>query len=288
MLGIKDPDEDYVHPAKIPSRDGEPSSGVAIREDPLLAAGSEPSLEPPDQKELFRRSITPRHHVEIVLDEGGSREETEVRQSLIEDIDEQGRLLLAQTSPPFLRSQRGRMIEPTFLSRFYDVPGGRWLRVGYRTPVLDIDNTYRLSSGRMVTVVIVDPPEELKPVTVRMDYRVEPPPDLDLRLVLWPEGTRLELLDFSSGGLQFQHDPRMEFRERQPVNLALVTGDLSLLLPSRVVRTMTKQLPGGREIGVASVRFDDVKPETMHKFRQLVHSTYRHLLALRSGIQEPE
>ncbi len=286
MVGIDAPPDDTVKPAEVEGAPPLPDVITSLNQE--IVRKRKHILPPPDQKELYRKSIVPRHQVDIIVESDPRFDEVEVRQSIIEDIDDQERLYLAQTSPPFLRSQEGRVIEPTFLSKYYDIPGGRWIRVGYRTPILEVIPDYKLSSEERIVVVVVDGPKELTPTTVRMSYRISPPEELDLRLVLWPQGTPVGLVDFSNGGLQFYHDKEMTFKKNQRLNLSLISGALTLLLPSRVVRSVIGQDLKGRDIGMTSVVFHDIDPRTRVKYQQLLNSTYRYLLAQRSGIKPPE
>lgn len=254
----------------------------------LLSRRRTSSMPLPSQERLIATNIRLRHHVDIILGTDLWAEEIEVRHSLIEDIDEQGRLYLAQTAPPILRSQVGQLVELTFLSRYFDVPGGRWLRVGYATPIREVIPDYRVSQHLTEPVIVVDGPKKLVPVSVRTAFRVVPPDDLDLRLVIWPEGTPLGLMDISMGGAQVYHDLGWYFSKGRRLLLMLISGELKLMLTGKVVRTDKVRDRLGWERRVTSFQFVEMDPKTKHKLSQLLTEVYRHVLAQRSGIAPRE
>ncbi len=238
----------------------------------------------PDQQTLIRTSIRLRQQVELIMDTDVLADQIEVRHSIIEDIDEGGRLYLAMPSPPILKSQVGTKVQVTILARYHDVPGGRWIRVGYHTPIREVIRDYELADGVIESVVVVDPPQRLEPTTVRMAYRLIPPEELDLRLVLRPDEVEVGLMDLSIGGAQFHHPRDMEFALEQLVPLKLVSGEMSFNLTGRVVRRGKTYDVRGRERGVTSVQFREMPPATKNQLTRLLTETYRYLLAQRSGI----
>ena len=242
----------------------------------------------PDQEVLLEYCLRLRHQVEIILEPEVWGDEIRVRRSVIEDFDPEGRLLLTQTLPPVLTAHIGQVAELSFLGRYFDLPGGRWIRVGYQTPILELIKDFQISMRARETVIVVDPPTNLKPVTVRTAYRLVPPSDLDLRLVTWPDGTELGLMDISLGGAQFHHPVRWGIRTMYRMDLALMSGQLTLRMQGRVVRTGRVRDRYGVERGLASVRFMDMDSETRDRLSRLLASVYRHLLARRSGVLDQE
>jgi|Deesub1362A_J573_1020465.scaffolds.fasta_scaffold01263_11 hypothetical protein len=238
----------------------------------------------PSQKELRRRCLRPGRKVDLVLATDLARDFIEVRSSLLEDIDAKGRLILDQTLPRLGPSYLGREIEVTFLVRLDDVPGGRWLRVGYRTPVAGLRDNYALGGGLKVDVIMVEGPKELKPYTLRLHFRLRPPPDRDLRLYLLPDRTRVEIEDISGGGVRFAHPRLWRFTPGKGLTLALEEGDTRLVLEGVVVRSGGEER--GRDTSFTAVRFEGNPPETMHRLNYLLQELLRHKLAQRSGLAQ--
>ena len=209
---------------------------------------------------------------------------SEVRHSVILDLDKSGRLYLAQTSPPMLHSQVGSMLELSFLSRYDDVPKGRWLRVGYRTPVVDIIHGYPEGRQSDESVIVVEGPKELRPNSIRQAYRVSPPSDLDMRMVLWPDGTRVGILDISETGAGFYHSTQWAFDLGHPMQLAILSGRFTLILDCRVVRSNTIKSRAGLTYGLTGVAFENLDVPTKSKLNQLLSGILRHIQLQRSGI----
>jgi hypothetical protein len=241
----------------------------------------------PEQEVLLETSVRLRHQLELIMDTDVLADQIEVRHSIIEDMDDEGRLYLAMPSPPILKSQVGTKLQVTFLSRYHDVPGGRWIRVGYHTTILDVIREYELAEGVIEPVVVVNPPKRLDPSTVRMAYRLIPPEELDLRLILRPDDFELGLMDLSIGGAQFHHPKEREFSLGRRIALSLVSGDTSFNLTARVVRQGKTYDVRGRERGVTSVQFGEMEPVVKNQLTRLLTETYRYLLAQRSGIVSP-
>ena len=239
----------------------------------------------PEQKILLQTSVALRHQVQLIMDTDVLADQIEVRHSIIEDIDDEGLLYLAMPSPPILKSQINTKVQVTFLSRYHDVPGGRWIRVGYHTPILNVIRDYELAETVVEPVVVVAPPKHLEQCTVRMAYRLIPPDDLDLRLYLRSgDLEEVGLMDLSMGGAQFHHSKDLEFPIGLRIGLCLASGELDLNLTGRVIRQGTTYDVRGRERGVTSVNFTQLDPAIKNKLNQLLTETYRYLLAQRSGM----
>ena len=279
--------ERRIRPAKL-QKGVRRVSAVVLPPDEALDPRDASGKPLPGQEELLRINIRPQHQVELVVSRDLLGEGMDVRQSIILDTDDAGRLYLAQTTPPLLRSDIGRDLELSFLSRYRDVPGGRWLRVGYHAPILDVIAKYQVTPDFTEPAIAVDGPKELKARSLRLAFRVAPPEDLDLRLVLIPGYDSVGLLDFSATGARFYHDAGWAFEQGKAITLGLISGSLFLTLPGKIARTDTIYDRFGEEKGLTSVLFEGLDPHTQNGLDQLLNETYRHLLAQRSGVRQPE
>ena len=90
--------------------------------------------------------------------------------------------------------------------------------MGYSTPVVDILYGYPEGRESHEAVIVVEGPKELRPNSVRQAFRVSPPSDLDMRMVLWPDGTRVGILDISETGAGFYHSTQWAFDLGIPCN----------------------------------------------------------------------
>lgn len=275
-----------LKPAKLKGRQPVPS--VVIPDSRLREDQKTYGIPLPKQSYLKNKTIQPRQHVEMVMEEDRDFEIVEVRHSVIEDIDNKNRLYLTQTSPPILPSHVGKPIELTFLNRYRDVPGGRWLRVGYKTLVKDLLINYQIGPRVVENIILVEGPKKLVATSVRMSFRIRPPQDLDLRLLMWPENKQLGLLDISAGGARFYHTRRWYFPKGRKLTVAVASGKARIVMPAKVVRTGTIRDRYGLDHGVTSVAFGEVDPTTRHRFLGLLTEVYRYMLAQRSGVSPEE
>jgi hypothetical protein len=240
----------------------------------------------PGQKQLLKTSIRPQRQVEIVVADNQSTDGLDTRHSIIQEINPKGKTLyLSQTAPPFLPSSIGRVLDLSFLGRYFDIPGGRWLRVGYKAKLLKIIKDYPARPDWSEDVIVVPAPKKLQPSSLRLAYRVSPPPDLDLRLAVWPNGTPLGIMDLSAGGAQFYHDSQMYWPKGQHISLILVSGEFKVVLGAKVVRNAKIKDIYGRDKGVTSVTYVDLEPTVRHKYADFLVEVYRHALAQRSGVE---
>ncbi len=240
----------------------------------------------PPQAQLKKRLIRPGQKVDLILETDLEREVIDVRPSVIQDLDRKGRVIMDQTFPRISQAKVGQMIEVTFLTK--QPLGGqeRWMRLGYRTPVLEMVEDYQLGPNLRDSVVVVDAPAELSRFTLRLHYRLVPPRERDLRLYIWPDRTKLNLVDISASGVKFTHPRIWHFTVGHPMTLAVVSGGQNLILEGRVVRS--GEMHSGRfsGSGVTAVQFGFTSQETQRKLTGLIQEMIRHNLAKRSGLLE--
>ncbi len=238
----------------------------------------------PPQDVLRAACLRPGRPVELILATDLDRDLIDVRSSVLHDLTPQGHLILAQTQPPTTRSYVGRPLEVTFLARYHDIPGGRWLRVGYQTPLKAIKEDYRLGPDLKETVLIVAGPKKLTGFTLRLDYRLEPSGDCGLQLCFWPDRTPLTILDISAGGVRFSHAASWSFEPGQQLNLAVINGPETLLLKARVKRSGQPEGSGRGALAVTAAQFEEVAPETRRRLGQILQEVLRIQLARRAGL----
>lgn len=234
----------------------------------------------PSQDEMRRRSLRLRQLVELIVDLDWSTDTLDVRSSVIQEIDPKGRLALSQTSPPLLHSQIGKRIELTFLSQYPSQLGSRWLRVGYHTPLLAIIDDYQLGPDFTETVLVFDSPRKLLASTARISPRMEPTPDMDLTLRLWPDGQQVTLLDLSAGGVRFSHPSWMEFAAGTRLDVALCTTNATIPVRGRVLRNAELN----SRTTATVLQFRDLDRHTADMVHRLLTEMARFRRAQMSGV----
>lgn len=238
----------------------------------------------PSQKQLKKSLIRPGQKVDLILDTDMDKDSIDTRPSIIQEVDPKGRLILDQTFPRISRAKKGENIEVTFLTKQQVEIDARWMRVGYKTPVLGLLEDFQLGPNLRESVVVVAGPKELKKFTLRLHYRLAPPKDRDLRLYIWPDRTKVTLSDVSSSGVKFMHPRIWTFSVGHPISLALVSGGQTLVLEGRVVRSGEVRSGAGKGNGVTAVNFSFTSQESQRKLSALLQDMVRHKLAKRSGL----
>jgi hypothetical protein len=242
----------------------------------------------PPQDVLRTTCLRPGRPVDLILQTDLDNNHIDVRPTVLHDVDPKGRLILAQTQPPLKTSFSGRSLEITFLARYNDVPGGRWLRMGYKAPLLSLVDDYQLGPGKQEQALLVPGPNRLESFTLRLDYRLEPSSDSNLELYFWPDNTPLAIVDISAGGARFSHPSSWSFSPRQKLNLALQSQGETLVLIGRVIRSGHPEGPAARGLSVTAVQFEEMELASRQRLSQLIQIALRRQLARRSGLSSRE
>lgn len=244
------------------------------------------ALPLPSQEVLRNTNLRPGRNVDLVIYTDLDRDIIDTRSTTLHDISAKGHVILAQPSRPLGPSSKGKQVELTFLGRYRDVPGGRWLRVGYPTRVLGVLQNYKISSAIRESVVVVGSPKELKQYTLRLHYRMEPPPDIDLRLYLEPDHDKVSIVDISAGGVRFSHPKAWNYAKNFTMNLTLSSGRMQMRIKCKVVASYEGGPDGRASVNHTAVRYVDVDSDTRERLGRLMNQLTRHELAKRSGIAD--
>jgi hypothetical protein len=250
----------------------------------LLLGKKKKKFAMPNQQVLQKTSLRPGRRADLILATDLERDDIDVRTSVLHDIDKQSRLILGQPYRKVSSASVGKEIEVTFLDQYGEPPGMRWLRVGYKTPILEVADDYRLGPELRDNVVIVASPKELTVFTLRLHYRLKPPKDRDMRLYLMPERTKVILVDISQGGVRFTHARTWSFSLGQQLEMLLVSGRQEMNLNGSVVRTGEGRDAYGYATAFTALKFDYLSPDVRQQLGSLLHDLSRHKLAKRSGV----
>jgi hypothetical protein len=238
----------------------------------------------PTQEVLRATCLRPGRPVDLILQTDLDNNLIDVRPTMLHEVDAKGRLILAQTKPLIKTSFAGRPLEITFLARYNDVAGGRWLRVGYVAQLIGVLDNYRLGPEMREQVLLAPGPPKLTTFTLRLDYRLEPPLDSDLHLCFWPDRTPLRIVDISAGGVRFSHSASWSFSPRQKLNFALESQGETLVLVGRVKRSGEPEGPAIKGLGVTAVQFEEMELASRQRLSQLIQGVMRHQIAQQSGL----
>lgn len=192
--------------------------------------------------------IQPGLNVRIVTDVDLARERIFVKASAVYDVN--GRTaILAQTDPPILKSMLNKDITITYLKRKSDAME----RHGFLAKIVEFID-YSLDSGKMVKALEVEEIGEAQPYNIRMFYRVTPT-DRD-GLAMEIDGTPINVLAFSLGGVKLSCDRSVRLKTDSVVNASIETGGRTYSVKARVIRTWDGESEGfGQNLRLASIEF---------------------------------
>lgn len=225
----------------------------------------------PPQKVLISTCLKPGRKVDLVLEADPARNLVDVRSTMLYDQDKKAQLLLAQTAPRVDPNSKGKNLEVTFLARYEDSPGGRWIRVGYRAALLGVLESFEVGPSMHEPVLLVPGPKKLVPMTLRLDKRLDPPGGQSLRLYIMPEGTEVTLADISLGGARFSHPTSWSFAAQKVLDLELARGGERVAFQAKVLRSGERLLHGGVASGSTAVHFDNLGNIAKQKLSQMLN-----------------
>lgn len=159
---------------------------------------------------------------------------------MVYDID-RNRMILSQTMPPLTRSHLGTILALTYLKR----EERHIQRYGFSARFVDILLEYSLVSTEKVIALVFEIHSKPEAANLRWHYRVKPPADSGLMLLLGEE--KMSVIDISLSGVRFSHIRKPPFKAGEILSLTLVVGRNPLEIDARV---LTAWLPSG--IGSAS------------------------------------
>jgi len=230
------------------------------------------------------RYFTPQTNIELVLTADMISERIDVRQTLVLDFEGKDKVIIAQTSPPILRSMVDRQVEATFIA--FDREAGEKKRFGFRTTILEHRPNYELRAGVFERAVVISYPQgELKESGVRLHFRINPTSEHRISASLVGIDSKVNLIDISQGGLQLSCRRRTPLQEDQNITLLLSLKDRQLRLKGQVRRVF--EVEGSRLLFVG-VQFVEMEPEAVQAVQDMTTEIMRSELRARSGLDEKE
>jgi hypothetical protein len=173
--------------------------------------------------------IRPGSSIDIVWEEDPRRTLRRLLPAVIYDVVGD-RIVVSQTQPPQTRSHIGRTLTLTFLKR-----GERHiLRYSFSALFIDIILEYRLVSTEKVIALVFEIRSKPEPTTFRLHFRVKPPADSGLMLLLGEE--KLNLLDISLIGVRFSHKRKPAFKTGEIIPLTIIVDRSRLDIDAQVLR----------------------------------------------------
>ena len=148
--------------------------------------------------------------------------------SMIYDVINR-RIIIAQTLPPLTRYKLNKEISITFLVR----KDGKPVRYGVQAKVTDFIIDYKLASSEVMAVGLEQKTGQ-NTYDLRMDYRVRPNADSNLRIEC--NGECLNIIDMSVSGFQFSSRDKDEPKIGEEFKINLIIDGHLLELAARILK----------------------------------------------------
>ena len=139
------------------------------------------------------------------------------------------RIIIAQTVPPLTKYNLNKQISLTFVVK----QNGHPVRYGVQAKVTGFEADYKLASSEVMAVGLEQTSKQ-SVYDLRLDYRVRPPADSNLRIEY--KGEYLNIIDMSAGGFQFSIRDKDEPKIGEEFDISLIIDDHSLRLAAKAMK----------------------------------------------------
>jgi len=145
------------------------------------------------------------------------------------------KIILAQTSPPLLRSHLGESVRVSFI---FKLKGIKDVRLAFRGNIVAFMPDYKMSFDQVVPAIVVDRKSELEEIDRRMFYRITPP--LNSAMTVMMGNAKMNVVDISLGGAKFVHTMEREFLPGEEIDLTVILDNRRFNVKARIVRAEKK------------------------------------------------
>ena len=190
------------------------------------------------------RLLRPQTRIDLILEVDYFTGHTDVRNSIILDLTPQ-KVILAQTSPPILKSMIGREVEATIVH--HNLITYEAIRWGWTAAIRGLDGHYKLDpddpEAQPIHIVELSRPDraELQKSNARQAYRLEASGREGIAVTIQPEIAPVWLINFSAGGLMLGTPPppaytlgqelafQLTFPAEAPLPVNLIKGQATVV-----------------------------------------------------------
>ena len=174
--------------------------------------------------------LKPGISVDVVLESDPNR----LRKTIIYDIEGR-KVILAQTSPPLLRSHLGEPVRVSFATK---IKGVRDTRLAFCGDIVEFIRDYEMSSSQTVPAVVTEQRTELEEIDRRMFYRIAPSLNSGLEVLLGNE--KISIIDISLGGAKLLHSIERMLQTNEQIALTILMDRQRFDVKARIVRVEQK------------------------------------------------
>jgi hypothetical protein len=211
--------------------------------------------------------------VNIIFENEIMKNKAHFMKALVYDIED-NKIIVSQTSPALNRRFLNRPIMVSFLAGV----GGRNLRFGFPSKLLDLVNDYKIASEQSVEALILQQYEEAELVDFRMYFRVAPGMQSDISLILNEE--KVNLIDISLGGARFTCPLDYSLRTADKIKFKLLIG-IRVFNLDTIVREVwvPYDVSTNRNLKYVSVEFEYDDKQLEASLGKAILEIERHLLS---------
>ena len=160
-----------------------------------------------------------------------------VRKTIVYDIVGK-KIILAQTSPPLLRSHLGERVRISFAIKKKSIKN---TLLAFSAEIKEYIPKYEMNSYQTVPAVVLHQITGLKEIERRMFYRITPPPNHDLEVILGNE--KMNVIDISLGGAKLSHSIERILEPYEKIQLTFHFNRRRYTIDAKVIREEQKTSP---------------------------------------------
>lgn len=160
-----------------------------------------------------------------------------VRKTIVYDIVGK-KIILAQTSPPLLRSHLGERVRISFVIKKKGIKNSL---LAFSAEIKEYIPNYEMNSYQTVPAIVLHQITDLKEIERRMFYRITPPPNNDLEVMLGNE--KMNVIDISLGGAKLSHSRECILEPYEQIQLTFRFDRRRFTIDAKVIREERKTYP---------------------------------------------
>jgi hypothetical protein len=147
-------------------------------------------------------------------------------------------IILAQTSPPLLRSHLRERVRISFIVK---KKGIKDVRLAFSADIEDFIPNYEMSSYQTVPAVVLNQITDFVEIDRRMFFRIAPPLKNDLVVLLGNE--KMNVIDISLGGAKLSYSASRILEPDEKIQMTFHLGHRRITVDARVIRMEQKTDP---------------------------------------------
>lgn len=220
---------------------------------------------------LFMEGLRPGMAIDMVLE---MSDPNRAMKTIIYDIIGR-RIIIAQTTPPLLRSNLNERVRVSFIVK---VKGIKDARLAFSATIIEFIPGYEMSSDQTVPAIALEQKTELEEIDRRMFFRIPPPLKSDITIMVRDE--KAGIIDISLGGAKIIHSAGYELKPHEEIEMAIIMQGRRFNVRATVIRTEQKFNPAkAKKVQITSVQFAADDRELSHALARMIMLMERQHLA---------